>query len=491
MNSFPYRLLPIAILSVLAGILLSCKTLPEVNAASPKPASAILIRDDDKSIEQRSIKSVSREIADKNGEFLQKHLSAIAQAGEPLPINDNEVRLLVDGPQTYDEVFRAIKSAKNNINLEIYIFEDDELGEKLKNLLVEKQHEGLHVKVIYDSLGCISTPKEFFQQMIDAGIQVAEFNPVNPADGKILNLNNRDHRKLLIVDGNIAFTGGINVSAVYSKGSAQILKGSGGNDKKGLGKGEKGLDRGWRDTQIELRGPAVAEMQRIFFKTWNSLTHEGIAPDDLPEKILGAAQTERQNQHFPQYYPGLKKAGDKIVRVVPSNSDDNNNVIYGDFVTAIKTAQHDIHITMAYFSPDDQILDSLCAAAKRRVDVELVLPGFSDIWLIFEAGRWHYGRLLKCGVKIYERHDALLHAKTVVIDGVWSTVGSSNMDMRSFLHNNELNVVVLGSDFGSQMEALFQRDIQHSKAVTRESWRHRPVFNRMRQWIANIFSYWL
>jgi len=492
MKSARYGVIAAGSLALLIGLIISCKSLPPVEAESPQQTHSILIRDGAQGVAQRSIASVSREIAtQRSSDLLQQHLAAIARAGEPLPINDNEVRLLIDGPQTFDDVFRTVAGARNTINLEMYIFEDDEIGNRLKALLIAKRREGVNIKVIYDSLGCISTPKAFFQQMIDAGIQVAEFNPVNLSDGKLLNINNRDHRKLLVVDGSVAFTGGINISSVYSRGSGQWRRGSSSKTTKVNANQAKALNGGWRDTQIEVRGPAVAAMQRVFFDTWNSLTNDRVERGDLPAQIRGAAETTNQSQQFPQYYPRLNKSGDKIVRVIANNADDETNIIYTDFLSAIRTAQRDIHITMAYFSPDEQILDGLCSAAKRHVDVQLVLPGFSDIWLIFEAGRSHYGRLLKCGVKIYERHDALLHAKTVVIDGVWSTVGSSNMDMRSFLHNNELNVVVLGSDFGTQMEALFKRDTEQATLVTRHTWAQRPLVDRMRQWFASVFSYWL
>ena len=470
---------PLTWLFLAIGVLVSCKTLPQVSPVETAQPRSILIREKSNDAERRNINTVSREIGDEKKELIKKHLGVIAKSGEPLPIEDNEVKLLIDGPATFEQVFSDIGGAKHSINVEIYIFDQDELGNKMKDLLIKKQKEGVKVKLIYDSVGSINTPQEFFDEMREAGVQVAVFNPINPAEGKILDINNRDHRKLVVVDGRIAFTGGINISAVYSRGSAQVL--SSAKKSKNAPKNTSPSQNGWRDTQIKVTGPAVAEMQRVFFATWNTLQEEKIEAGEEPLPV------PIQND----YYPKLTRAGDKILRVIASGPGDEKNIIYNDFLMAIKSAQKSVHITMAYFSPDDQLINELCNAEKRQAEVKLVLPGFSDVWMIFEAGRAHYSHLLNCGVEIYERHDALLHAKTVVIDGVWSTVGSTNMDMRSFLHNRELNVVVLGNDFGTEMEKLFAHDVEKSIAVTRESWKKRSPLARLRQWAASMFSYWL
>jgi cardiolipin synthase len=429
---------------------------------------------------QSDVKKLVKQVEGLPDSDLERHIGAIAGDVGPTLIKGNSVRLLVDGPMTYAAMFKAIASATSTINVEIYIFESDEMGHKLKDALIEKQRSGVKVRLIYDSLGCLSTPKEFFQEIRDAGIEVGEFNPVDPAEGKLLELNNRDHRKLLIVDGAIAFTGGINISSVYSRGSASRLVGR-------KAQHPPGPNNGWRDTQIEVKGPAVAALQQIFFETWNSIVADKIS---TPESS-GSNRSNDSSSDLAIYYPDLKSAGDKLLRVVASSPNDDKNIIYTDFLVAMKVAKKSIHVTMAYFSPDEKMIGALCEAAGRQVDVQLVLPGFSDIWLIFEAGRAHYTDLLQCGVKIYERHDALLHAKTIVIDGVWSTVGSSNMDMRSFLHNREVNVVVLGTDFAEEMETMFQHDIGKGKLVTLEAWSQRPLSQRLRQWFASTFSYWL
>lgn len=465
----------IGFIFVIIVFVYACKTLPSVDQHSRNTIAVVAAGVQ----RQSNIEKLTKKVEGTGDSDLERHIGAMAGGAGPALVTDNSVRLLVDGPEAYAAMFHAIATARSSINLEVYILESDEVGESLKKLLIEKQRAGVKVRIIYDSLGCLSTPAEFFQELRDAGIQVAEFNPVNPTEGELLSLNNRDHRKLLIVDGNIAFTGGINISSVYSRGSENLVRRSAPR--------QPTTKSGWRDTQIEVKGPAVAALQQLFFETWNSITDDKV--DAVAAKATAESTAVKSN--FSIYYPELKAAGDKLVRVVASSPDDKQNIIYTDVLVAIKTARKTVHVTMAYFSPDKKIIGALCRAAKRHVDVALVLPGFSDSWLILEAGRAHYAELLKCGVKIYERHDALLHAKTVVIDGVWSTVGSSNMDMRSFLHNREVNVIVLGSDFAAEMEAMFQRDVSEGNLVTLEKWRRRPLVPRMKQWLASTFSYWL
>lgn len=451
----------------------SCRSMPIVDSSVVASTQTVQVTGAHNKIVTRSVASVADDVEDSREALLRGHLQAMMGQGGPNLISDNDAKLLIDGPQAYDAMFAAIADARNHINMEVYIFQDDDVGKKLSDLLLKKQRQGVQVKLIYDSLGCISTSKDLFKRLSDAGIKVHEFNPINPVEGKTLDLNNRDHRKILVVDGVVGYTGGINISSVYSHGSTANLHTSKAENPP--------RDEGWRDTQIEIRGPAVAELQKTFLSTWNRFDEEQSTGGD----------SKSEQKEFVQYFPPLARKGDKILRVIVSSPDDKKNIIYADLLTAIRQARRSVHLTMAYFSPDEPTLTELRNAAQRGVDVTLVLPGFSDIWLIFEAGRAHYSPLLKSGVKIYERRDALLHAKTAVIDGVWSTVGSSNMDMRSFLHNSEVNVVVLGSDFGDEMEAMFENDVAEGTLITAEAWSHRPLTARLRQWFSSIWAYWL
>jgi len=399
-----------------------------------------------------------------NLDILHKHLALEQQINpENSLVLGNKVTLLQDGPSTYKAMFAAIRNARHTINLETYIFEDGRIGDEFEELLLSKQAQGVQVNLIYDSVGSLGTPKAFFQFMAGTGIRVVEFNPVNPLahNPKTWRLNNRDHRKLLIVDGSIVFVGGINISNAYSSGS--ILRHSAKTGSSSMA--------GWRDTHVEIAGPVTAEFQKLFLDTW--------------QKQGGAPLARRD------YFPQLRKQGNEIVRAIGSEANDPGSPIYLTLLSAINNAERQIHLTYAYFVPDPQLITALIGAAQRGVDVKLILPSHSDSWIVFNAGRSHYDQLLRSGVKIYERRGSVMHAKTATIDGVWSTIGSTNLDWRSFLHNDEINAVILGSDFANQMEAMFSRDLEQSDQINLAQWEHRPITSRFKEWLSRLPEYWL
>ncbi len=397
--------------------------------------------------------------------IFERHLAVEESiVGSPLTTG-NDVRLLQDGPATYQAMFAAIDAAVDHINLETYILDDDEIGQRFAQALIAKQQQGVQVNLMHDSVGTIDTPTDFFQQLTDSGIQVLEFNPINPLETrKEWTLNQRDHRKLLIVDGSTAFLGGINISSVYSGGSFS---------KRLRLKPDRGPDGrlAWRDTDLQLQGPVVAEFQKLFISAW--------------ENQKGAPLAEKN------YFPPPKIAGDQVVRAIGSSSEEPFSLIYATLLSAIGSAETSVHITNAYFVPDPQLLAALEAAARRGVGVTLILPSRTDSWLVFHAGRGYYARLLRAGVKIFERRGVILHSKTALIDGVWATVGSTNLDWRSFLHNHELNAVVLGSAFGKQVQAMFAKDLAMSDEITLEQWRKRGLNPRLKEWFARVWEYWL
>jgi cardiolipin synthase len=394
-------------------------------------------------------------------DIFTRHL-ALEEAivGSPLTAG-NAVTLLQDGPATYTAMFDAIRGARDHINMETYILDDDEVGEQFAQLLIARQREGVQVNLMRDSAGTFSTPSVFFERLADAGIQVLEFNPVNPLTTRNdWAWNQRDHRKLLIVDGRIAFLGGINISSVYSGGSF--------GQKKVV---PTDASLSWRDTDLRLQGPVVAELQKLFLDAW--------------------AQQQGQVLAQRNYFPTPERAGSQVVRAIGSSPDEPFSLIYATLLSAIGSAETSVHLTNAYFAPDPQLLAALQVAARRGVDVHLILPGRTDSWLVFHAGRGYYEQLLQAGVKIAERRGVILHSKTALVDGVWATVGSTNLDWRSFLHNHELNAVVLGADFGAQLQAMFDRDLAASDAVTLADWQDRPLLLRVSELFARLWEYWL
>jgi len=450
---------------VLTGwCLVACASLPAVDPDKAKEAAAAV----------PVVKSVNGELSPARAKALLakrwskntldlKAQAALEEAATGVPlIAGNQVKLLFDGPATMKAMMAAIEGAKNHINFETYIFDQDEMGDKFADLLIAKQKAGVTVNIIYDSVGTLMVPQAFFDRMRAAGIHLVAYNPVNPAKvrGNGWKVNNRDHRKMLIVDGKIGFTGGINISDTYSKSSPFRSKSRPRSEK----------DVGWRDTHVRIDGPAVQAMQWLFIQHWT-----GQDTDDLREA---------------DYFPNPVIAGDKLVRVLGSEPGGQYE-IYKAMLLAIQEAKKSIHITCAYFVPDEQTLQALADAAKRGVQVRIVLPSVSDSGLVFHAGRAVYDRLLEAGVQIYELKLAVLHAKTMVIDGVWSTVGSANIDRRSFQHNAEVNVIVLGDAFGKEMEGAFRDDIKNSKEVTLAAWRDRPLVTRMKEWASKVWDYWL
>jgi cardiolipin synthase A/B len=411
---------------------------------SPKQSNAIMER-------------LKRSVAPTD--ILERHTTVVESVTESPLTKGNKVTLLADGQDAYAAMFKAMQSASDHINLETYIIDDDDVGRQFSDLLLKKQAEGVQVNLIYDSVGSFTNPASFFQRLRDGGIQVVEFNPINPlkAHGNWL-LAHTDHRKILIVDGKIAIAGGINISSVYSSKLS------------GRDTGE-GTPLPWRDTDVQVEGPAVAEFQKLFLDTWS--------------KQNGPKLSERN------YYPRMKEDGNALVRVVGSTPGADNRITFIVYVAAIMFAEHSIHLTNAYFIPDDQILKAFTDAARRGVDVKIILPGHTDSSVALYAARYNYFELLESGVKIYERRNALLHAKTAVIDGVWSTVGSTNMDYWSLLSNDEVNAVVLNREFAAEMEKTFAKDLVESHEIKWEEWKERPLFLKMREWFAHLFVQWL
>ena len=394
-------------------------------------------------------------------EHVREMLDAFRERADAPLVAGNRVALLVDGPQTLRAIRSAIENARHHVHLETYIFSDDEVGRALRELLIRRRQDGIEVRVLYDAIGSVTTPAAFFAPLQQAGVEVLQFRPLNPTRTVPWKINNRDHRKIVVVDGRVAFTGGINISSTYASASTS---------RPGP---ETGREEAWRDTHVQIEGPVAAQFQTLFLQTWE---RAGGSIDG------GSAQ----------YFPPLAPSGAELVAVVAtSGGDRTETTIYDTYAAAIGHASRRLWLTQAYFAPDSGLRRALIDAAGRGVDVRIIVPSFSDSGLIFHASRKDYDELLAGGVRIYEQRYAMLHAKSMVIDTALSMVGSANFDMRSFLHNNEVNAVVVGSEFAQRMEALYERDLRDTRELQLQSWRQRPWLDRAKELASSLFSYWL
>ncbi|TAL35436.1 MAG: cardiolipin synthase [Spirochaetes bacterium] len=353
----------------------------------------------------------------------------------------NRLELITDGDECFDAYLKSIAGAKKSINLESYTFKSDEVGWKIARVLARKARSGCEVNVIYDAVGCIGTSPALFAFLRDSGVEVIEYHPLWPWR-KFWNVSLRDHRKLLVVDGRIAFVGGINIGVEYA--------------------GPRYNGGRWRDTHLKIEGPAVRDIQFFFIENW--YRNGGAIMDN--------------STHFPQ----IKEAGKKLLMVLCTRSRRNIRPIHESYISAINYAKNSIYIANAYFIPDARIYRALVRAVRRGVDVRVLLPGISDVPIVQHAGRYLYKRYLRHGIRVYEYGRSVLHAKTAVIDGIWSTVGSSNIDRRSFVHNLEINAVALDQEFGEEMERVFANDLRQSEELTLEGWHKRSMGNFLLEW---------
>jgi len=394
----------------------------------------------------------------KNDGAVRELVDAVRRYSSAPLTTGNQVKVLVDGPQTYAAIEAAMRDARRYIDLETFIYGDDDIGRRFAALMAEKHREGIEVRVLYDSLGSMDTPHGFFDELRAQGIEVREFRPMNPIKNPLIwNIQNRDHRKIVVVDGKTGFTGGINIDSTYLSASTS---------RPGP---KRGLKDGWRDTHVRIDGPAVAQLQQLFLQSWKEAGGD-VGPED--------------NTAIPP-------AGNTLVTIVGQSSESDDRSLYGTYLAAFSCASRRLWITHAYFAPNEDLLEAMTDAAQRGVDVRLIVPSFTDSRLVLNATQATYTRLLKSGVKIYELKDALLHAKSVVIDGTVSIVGSANLDMRSFVHNEEVNAIVIDRDVGQRMEQVFEKDQKAARPVDLARWEQRSTWQRFKEFWVSLFKYWI
>ena len=393
---------------------------------------------------------------------LQRHLAVQETLGGSPLVGGNRTALLNDGAQAFPALFRAMARARSHINLEYFILEDiSSGGTTLSELLIDRLRHSVAVNIIYDAFGSRDTPPAFFSALRDAGARIVPFSPLDPATLlKGRSPNNRDHRKITVVDGTTGFIGGINLARVYENPPSDGFPASGDTD-----------HAWWRDTSLEIHGPAVAELQKLFFDTW--------------------AKQNGPRMQVADYFPGTPRKGVQSVRIVGSSPGDQQPLYYLSLEQAIRAATTRIWLASGFFVPPHQEREDLAKAARRGVDLRIVAPSHSDVEAAVYAARASYGDLLDAGAHIFEMQDAVLHAKIATVDRVWTAVGSSNLDRRSVVFNNEADAIVLGSETADQVEAVLQRDMRLSAPITLQAWRDRPLGERIDELEARVWQYWM
>lgn len=406
-----------------------------------------LLNENIKHYERASIKKDSLAV-EQNSELA--HL-LLKDLGSPLTEN-NKVEILRNGESKFPIILEAMEAAKNHIHIEYYIYEIDETGNSLIDMMIKKAKEGIEVRFIYDDFGSPGIKGSLERRMRDAGVQIYPFYKIK--NFLMANrFNYRNHRKILIIDGHTSFVGGINVSDKYVN-----LK----------GKGKKKLY--WRDTHIKIEGPGTYYLQYLFISDWNFCGKNKIKPED---------------RHFGDYKELSKSC---YVQIVASGPDSLLPTVLYSLMQAVNLAKEEILITTPYFIPGDSMLDALCMAAMSGVKVKLLVPGVSDSKIVNAASKSYYSKLLIAGAEIYLYHKGFVHAKTMVADKRLSIIGTANMDIRSFELNFEVNAVVYNEKIGNEMAAMFFEDLKDADKVDKEQWLARPWTAQIGEKLARLLS---
>lgn len=371
----------------------------------------------------------------------------VAHTDAPI-LGGNRIDILLNGDETFPAMLRDIKSARQTITFAQYLYEGGAIAYEFANAFAERCRAGVKGHILLDSQGARPIPDAIPRLLRDAGCKVEFFRKVEAPQvvliWRLLRYNYRNHRRVLVIDGKVGFTGGYGISQAWT-GNGRIRE-------------------HWRETNVRLEGPVVNHLQAAFVGSWFEATGA----------LLGG----------PGYFPSLEPRGDISAQIVKSSPVGGSFENYMLFLLSIASAKRSIMITNPYFIPDDKIIDALLAAAARGVKVTVLVPGKIDVKLTYRASRRNYGQMLRGGIRIFEYQPALMHAKTMIVDGVWATVGSTNMDNRSFALNEELNLAVYDRGLARRLEEIFSEDLKYSKEITYAAWAARPWRERFFEFFA-------
>jgi cardiolipin synthase len=372
----------------------------------------------------------------------RRSLSAFGHA----MVGGNRAEILNNGDEIFSAMTRAIREAKATVNLECYIVKDDRAGEIMASALIDAARRGVEVRVLVDGTGSkFSGP--LLDRMREAGVDARKYRPIRL--WTLHKIARRTHRKILVVDGTVSFTGGFGIADQWL--------------------GDARNPQEWRDMMVQVTGPASAQMQAIFSEDWTYTTGEILAGD--------------------KFYPPIAPAGEVVAQAIKMSHGDSSSLATMLYFVAIQSARKSIHIQNAYFVPTPQIREALIQASRRGVDVRIMVPGrHMDQPLVRTASRLHYGELLTAGVRIFEYNRTMMHNKDAVIDGLFSTIGSINFDARSTHENAEASLAFYDRDLGAQLEAIFAEDERHCREITYKSWKKRGLDERLAELISSAFK---
>jgi cardiolipin synthase len=370
------------------------------------------------------------------------------QLGEASPLRAGEVEIFLDGDAAYASILAAVEAAKQHIHLEYYIWEPDQIGTQLRDLLIARAQAGVKVRLVLDASGSHHVHARFLAPLRAAGVEFAWFNPIRLRTLRLRRPDFRTHRKIVVCDGRVGFTGGMNITDSHSAARAKDY---------------------WRDTHMRLTGAAVWPLQRLFMEDWNFAASASCPVND-------------------ETFPAARSEGTHLVQVLGSGPDSDAFAIHKSFFTAINQSTRRLWITTPYFVPDEPLVTALQSAALRDVDVRLLLPKKSDSKLIDWAARSYLLDLLHVGVRIYEYEARFIHAKTMVCDDDVALVGTANLDNRSFRLNFEIAAVIFGSEANTKLAAAYEADLRGSRELARADFERQPFAARLGQASARLMS---
>jgi len=376
----------------------------------------------------------------------QRLLLHMIGASQPLPASgDNLAQVFFDGPAKFAALRRDIEEARQHIHLEYFIWQRDELGNELRELLFRKIAEGVEVRLLLDAAGCKTTSRRYLRQLRERGLAAYFFHPTTRAD--LMFINHRDHRKAAVIDGRIGYTGGFNVGNEY------------------INKGRLGF---WRDTHVRLEGGAVHDLQSVFLSDW--------------------AYATREELHGERYFPASTHPGDLIVQISPSGLDVERPAILYTYFQMITSAERTVRLWTPYFMPEPGLLTALQTAALSGVDVKIITPGRFDHPPVQWAGRTFMPELMEIGIEFYEYQDGFVHSKTMSIDDDFAAIGTANFDHRSMRMDFELTAAFVGKTVAGELNAQFEKDLAHSRKVERTDFIGRPLLTNLKESLSRLAS---